>query len=105
QTVGADQLASANAVRRLGLNSAQIGGAALGGVVVAAVGPGWGLVADAASYGIAAALRAGMRFAGLPPIVRSGIVDELRDGWHASVSRRWPRRIVVQFALVNAMLE
>jgi hypothetical protein len=67
-TVASDQLVSANAVRRLGLNVAQIGGSALGGVVVAAVGPGWSLVADAASYGIAAVLRAGMRFAGLPPI-------------------------------------
>jgi MFS family permease len=103
QTVAPDQLASANAVRRLGLNSAQIGGAALGGVVVAAVGPGWGLVADAASYATAAVLRAGMRFAGLPPIVRSGIVHELRDGWHAFTSRRWLWVIVVQFGLVNAI--
>jgi hypothetical protein len=90
-------------VRRLGLNSAQIGGAALGGVIVAAVGPGWGLVADAASYATAAVLRAGMRFAGLPPIVRSGIVHELRDGWHAFTSRRWLWVIVVQFGLVNAI--
>ena len=102
QTVPADQLASANAVRRLGLNGAQIGGSALGGLVVAAAGPGWGLVADAASYGIAALLRAGLRFDKLPPIVRSGIVHELREGWHAFTSRRWLWAIVVQFGLVNA---
>jgi len=103
QTVLPDQLASANAVRRLGLSGAQIGGSALGGVVVAVVGPGWGLVADAASYGIAAVLRAGMRFGSLPPVVRSGIVHELREGWHAFVSRRWLWAIVVQFGLVNAV--
>jgi MFS family permease len=103
QTVGADQLAAANAVRRLGLNGAQIGGAALGGLVVAAVGPGWGLVADAASYAIAAVLRAGMRVSNLPPIVRSGIAHELRDGWRAFTSRRWLWVIVVQFGLVNAV--
>jgi hypothetical protein len=103
QTVAAEQLASANALRRLGLNGAQIGGAALGGLVVAAVGPGWGLVADAASYGIAATFRAGMRFSGLPPIVRSGIAHELRDGWTAFTSRRWLWVIVVQFGLVNAI--
>lgn len=102
QTVPADQLATANAVRRLGLNGAQIGGSALGGVVVAVAGPGWGLVADAASYGVAALLRAGMRLGKLPPIVRSGIVHELREGWHAFVSRRWLWAIVVQFGLVNA---
>jgi MFS family permease len=103
QTVSREQLASANAVRRLGLNGAQIGGFALGGVVVAAVGPGWGLVVDAASYGIAAVLRAGMRFDSLPPIVRSGIVHELREGWQAFTSRRWLWVIVVQFGLVNAV--
>jgi predicted MFS family arabinose efflux permease len=102
QTVQADQLASANAVQRLGLNGAQIGGSALGGVVVAAAGPGWGLVVDAASYGIAALLRAGMHFDKLPPMARSGVVHELREGWHAFVSRRWLWPIVVQFGLVNA---
>jgi MFS family permease len=59
QTVAAVDLASANSVRRLGLNAAKIGGAAVGGIAVGAVGPGWGLVADAASYAAAAALRAG----------------------------------------------
>lgn len=103
QTVGPEQLASANAVRRLGLNGAQIGGAALGGLVVAAAGPGWGLVADATSYGLAALMRAGMRFGTLPPMVRSGILHELRDGSQAFTSRRWLWVIVVQFGLVNAL--
>jgi MFS family permease len=103
QTVPAGQIASANAVRRLGLNGAQIGGAAVGGVVVAAVGPGWGLVADAASYGIAALLRAGMRLGALPPIERAGVIGELRDGWRAFTSRRWLWAIVVQFGFVNAV--
>ena len=103
QTVAPDQLASANAVRRLGVNGAQVGGAALGGLVVAAVGPGWGLVADAASYGLAATLRTGMRFTNLPPIVGSGIIHELRDGWRAFTSRRWLWVIVVQFGVVNAI--
>lgn len=71
QTVDVDQLGSANALRQLGLNGGRIAGAALGGLVVAVVGPGWGLVADASSYAIAAALRAGMRFADLPSVVRT----------------------------------
>lgn len=103
QTVAPDQLAPANAVRRLGLNGAQIGGAALGGLVVAAAGPGWGLVADAASYGLAALMRAGMRFGTLPPIARAGILRELHDGWRAFTSRRWLWVIVVQFGIVNAV--
>jgi hypothetical protein len=46
-TVPADQRAPANALDRIGRNSGQIGGAALGGVLVGLAGPGWGLAADA----------------------------------------------------------
>ncbi len=105
QTVRPDQLASANAIRRLGLNAAQIAGAALGGVVVGVTGPGWGLVADSASYAVASALRAGMRLGTLAPAPRSGVWSELREGWHAFASRRWLWVIVVQFGLVNAVLQ
>lgn len=103
QTVAATELASANAIRRLGLNAAQISGAAFGGVVVAAAGPAWGLVADAASYAAAAALRTGMRFNDLPPVTRTGLLPELRAGWRAFVSRRWLWVSVVEFAVVNAL--
>jgi MFS family permease len=103
QTVDEDELAPANALRQLGLNGARIGGAALGGLVVAAVGPGWGLVADAASYAVASVLRAGMRFPHLPPVDRAGIVGDLRDGWRAFTSRRWLWVISAQLAVVNAI--
>jgi len=103
QTVAADQLGSANALRQLALNGARIAGAALGGLVVAAVGPGWGLVADGASYAIAATLRAGMRFAALPAVARSGVLRELRHGWRTFTSRRWLWVISAQLALVNAI--
>jgi MFS family permease len=103
QTVAADQLGSANALRQLGLNGGRIAGAALGGLVVAVVGPGWGLFADAASYAVAATLRAGMRFADLPVVVRTGVVRELRHGWRAFTSRRWLWVISAQLAIVNAI--
>ena len=67
-TVPADQRAPANALDRIGRNSGQIGGAALGGVLVGLAGPGWGLAADALSFAVAGALRAGMRFPALPPV-------------------------------------
>jgi MFS family permease len=103
QTVAAADLSSANSVRRLGLNSAKIGGAALGGLVVGAVGPGWGLVADAASYATAAALRGGMRLGALPPVTRTGIITELREGWRSFTSRTWLWSIVAVCAVVNAV--
>jgi MFS family permease len=103
QTVAADQLSSANAIARMSLNAAQIAGAALGGAVVGLVGPGWGLVADASSYALAATLRAGMRLGALPPARRSSIGSELRDGWREFTSRRWLWSLVVQLGLVNAI--
>jgi MFS family permease len=103
QTVAQRDLAAANAIRRLELNGAQIVGAALGGVVVGAVGPGWGLVADAASYAGAALLRSGMRFSSLPPMARAGLLPELRAGWQAFTSRRWLWVVVVEFGIVNAI--
>jgi MFS family permease len=54
QTVPAEERQQANALGRLLLNSATIVGAPLAGIVVAAVGPGWGIATDAASFAIAA---------------------------------------------------
>jgi MFS family permease len=100
QTVAADQRSQANALDRTGRNTASIGGAALGGVLVGLAGPGWGLAIDAASFAIAAVLRAGMRFPALPPVAATGLVHELREGWHEFISRRWLWSIVLQFAFI-----
>jgi predicted MFS family arabinose efflux permease len=103
QTVEPGQLSSANAMVRLSLNGAQIGGAAFGGLVVAVIGPGWGLIVDASSYGVAALLRVWMRLGKLEPIAARGVLHELRDGWQAFVSRRWLWSVVVQAGLVTPM--
>jgi len=47
-------LQSANALLRLGTNASWIGGAALGGLIVAATNPGIALACDAASFLLAA---------------------------------------------------
>lgn len=102
QTVPRPALAQANALTRLGSNGAAMTGAALGGVLVAAVGPGWGLAVDAATFLLAAGLYAGIR-AELP--TRAGTRStwaDLRDGWRAFTSQAWIWVVVVMFALVNA---
>jgi MFS family permease len=104
QTVPPDQLTQANAVERVGRNTAQIGGNALGGLLVGLAGPGWGLAVDAASFAVAALLRIGMR---IPARGRSetatSMVEELREGWHEFSSRRWLWAIVLQFAGLAAI--
>src|SRR5579875_829797 len=103
QTVPADQRAQANAMDRIGRNGARIGGAALGGVLGGLAGPGWGRAADAASFAVAGALRAGMRFPALPPVPRAGMLHELREGWQDFISRRWLWTIVAEFGFVVAV--
>ena len=53
-TISPERLQQANALRGLSMASAGIVGTALGGVLVSAVGPGWALAGDAASYGVSA---------------------------------------------------
>jgi MFS family permease len=103
QTVPADQRAQANALDRIGRNGGQIGGAALGGVLVGVAGPGWGLAADAASFAVAGALRAGMHFPALPPLPKTGMLHEMREGWRDFISRRWLWTIVLEFGFIVAI--
>ncbi|MET7422124.1 MFS transporter [Dactylosporangium sp. NPDC005555] len=102
QLVPSERLQRANASVRLGQNVAKVAGPALGGLVVAAVGPGWGLVFDAATFVLAAGLFAALRV----PLDRArgavSFVADLRDGWLDFWSRRWLWVIVVQSTVVVA---
>lgn len=103
QTVRADQLPQANAISRVCRATAQIVGAGFGGVLVALIGPGWGLAVDAGSYLLAGVMRAAMRFPDLPALKNdSGIVQDLRAGWREFTSRRWLWVIVLQISCVTA---
>jgi len=53
QTVPADELSSAVAIRRLVQNGAQVLGYSVAGVLVAVAGPGWAIGIDAATFAIA----------------------------------------------------
>lgn len=102
QTVPADMIQQANALLRLVLNSTAVVGAALGGVLVVAFGPGWAIAIDAATFGVGAIAIGLMR---LPPIVREhapNFLRELGEGWQAFSSRSWLWAIVLQFSFVNA---
>ncbi|GCB88058.1 MFS transporter [Streptomyces noursei] len=93
------------AVYRLGVNSANIGGVALGGILTAVFGPGIALAVDAGSFVLAALLRS---FLNIAPSVRekpvSGMWRDLREGWLDFAGRRWLWAIVLQFSVVNTMV-
>jgi MFS family permease len=102
QTVPEAMIQQANALLRLALNAANVLGAAVGGLLVAAAGPGWAIAIDAASFGVAALFTAMLR---LPEVVREhapNFVRELAEGWNAFRSRTWLWAIVAQFSILNA---
>lgn len=102
QTVPPADLGQANALTRLGSNGAWMGGAALAGLIVAVVGPGWGLAIDAATFALAGLLYHRVR-AGLPARPEPASVwSDLRDGWQAFTSQTWIWTVVLVFAVTNA---
>ncbi|BCJ74189.1 MFS transporter [Catellatospora sp. IY07-71] len=104
QTVPADLIQPANALTRLGSNAAMIAGAALGGALVATVGPGWGLAADAATFAVGALAFARVRVADVRDRTapRAGTLHELRVGWTEFASRSWVWSVVLAFTFLNA---
>ncbi|MEU8261971.1 MFS transporter [Micromonospora sp. NPDC048999] len=105
QTVPPELIQPATALIRLGMNASMIGGAALGGLLVAAVGPGWGLGIDALTFAVAAAAFTGVRVT-TPPRTRTGarIVADLREGWTEFTARTWVWVVVLGFMILNAAL-
>ena len=83
-------------------NGTQIGGTAAGGILVAAIGSGWALAFDAATYVVGAAFLLALRLPRDLTMPERHFVRELREGWDAFRSRAWLWGIVLQFAFVNA---
>jgi MFS family permease len=112
QTVPSRMLQEANAMLRLGLNTALILGAASGGVLVGTLGSGWGLAVDAAAYVVAAGCFARLRHvSGAAAVAGSisarhrgfaGVAGDLRDGWREVSSRSWLWGVVIAFGFANA---
>ncbi|MBS2961770.1 MFS transporter [Actinocrinis puniceicyclus] len=94
------ELQQANAVSRLVMNGAMMGGAAAGGFLVAAVGPGWALVADAIGMSFAVLPNLFIRAAATAREQTPGIFTELREGWDEFRSHTWLWGIVVQYSIV-----
>jgi predicted MFS family arabinose efflux permease len=102
QTIPPDLIQPANALNRLGINAAMILGASLGGILVAAVGPGWGLAVDAASFALAALAFSLIRVQPVAaPRQQHHPLRDLVEGWHEFTSRTWLWTVVLGFTLLN----
>ncbi|MFG2874024.1 MFS transporter [Streptomyces sp. NPDC048337] len=104
-TVSGEHANRAFALFRIAMNGAGIGGAALGGAMIAAIGPGWVLAVDAAAFAIAGALRAFLDVGHVAERAPGGgLLADLREGWVEVRSRPWLWSIVLQFSVVVAVV-
>ncbi len=103
QTVPSPLLQQANALLSLARNATMIGGAALGGFLVAGFGSGVAIALDAATYFAAAAVVALMRLEVIEPDASRRFFSDLRDGWQEFRSRTWLWVIVLQFSVLLAV--
>lgn len=105
QTVPASLMRPANALMRMGTNLGAIAGSSLAGIVAAVFGPGWGLAGNAVAFCGAAVCFLGVTAA---PVAATGErtrpLRELREGWREFTARSWVWIVVVQFAVVNAVV-
>jgi predicted MFS family arabinose efflux permease len=104
QLATGDALQSANALIRMSTAVAGIIGTALGGILVAAVGAGWALVVDGATYGLSALLLLLVRSGRATTRAKgdgSSVLDDLLHGWREFTARRWVWLLVALFSLSN----
>ena len=95
-------LQEASSISRLVMNSGQMLGAAAGGLLVAAAGPGWALALCGIAMCGTVPLMLAIRGNRGPARASGGLgmLTELREGWTEFRSHTWLWAIVAQFCLV-----
>lgn len=96
-----ERLQQANGVRGTLLSAGEIGGPALAGVLVAAVGAGWALAVDAATFGVSALLLIGVRIPDGVERAATGFWEDLREGWTTFKGTTWLWTFVLWASFAN----
>lgn len=100
--VPADELPAAIAVRRLFQTTASVLGFALGGVLVAAVGSGWAVAVDGATFLLAAVSYALLRVPHTRPDgVRRSMIADLGEGFREVFRHTWLWLLISQAMLYH----
>jgi MFS family permease len=97
------QWQQANALSSAGRTGAIMLGPALGGVIVATAGAGWGLAVDAVTFALAGAFFARLHLPATERLPGSSTLQDLRDGWGEFSSRTWLWVVVLAFSALNAV--
>jgi predicted MFS family arabinose efflux permease len=101
EIVEAELLQPANALIRLAQNGSTVLGAGVGGILVAAAGPGWAIAFDAATYLASALILVWVRVSRVVREAGQTIVRDLIEGWNEFRSREWLWVIVVCASVGN----
>jgi MFS family permease len=98
EVVPGDELQPANGLLAIARYAAFPLGAAIGGTIVALIGPGTALLVDAGTYATSALLLSRID---VESIARAGagFIQELREGWSAFVEQTWVWVLVVYVSL------
>jgi len=94
------QLQSANALVSIATNVGFIFGNALGGLLVALVGPGWAIAIDSLSFLLSAGLIFTIRHVAQPHDSGESVMADLLHGWRVFLSFRWIVVIVGCFSFI-----
>lgn len=100
-----EKLQSGNAIIGLTTNIGYIVGTLSGGILVATVGAGWGLLIDAISFFFAGLIVWFLPILGKAKDASPGILQDLIVGWREFISRSWVIAMVFAFSLINMAFE
>jgi MFS family permease len=103
QVVPDDELHPANALRATALSASEILGPLLAGVLVAAVGAGWAIAVDAATFAVSGVCLALLRPPAREEREAVSFLADLRAGWRAFAGRRWVWTFVAYFGVGNML--
>ena len=104
EVVSPQRLQQANALMWGAFGTAGFAGPAVAGVFLATVGGGWAILADAATFGVAAWLLSRMRLPAREAAPRESFLRELAGGWREVRARRWLWASIVGFALFQLIV-
>jgi MFS family permease len=97
-------LQDASAISRMGMNTGLMAGSALGGLLVAAAGPGWALslcgIGMLGTVPLMLAIKSARDRLDVHRASAPSMLGELRDGWSEFRSHTWLWVIVAQFCVV-----
>lgn len=99
--VPAEDLGAAVSLRSLLQTTASTVGYALGGVLVAAVGPGWAITVDALTFAVAAVAYAGMRVPHERPPHKASMLGDLAEGFREVMRHSWLWFLILQALLYH----